>query len=97
MKHIVALCGLLGCALVATPAPAQVLLEMSQITCKEYEKLDAGDKGLVSAWIMGYFNASRNLNVVQERYVDRNLEKLNEYCHHHRESGILAAIEKIGH
>jgi len=63
----------------------------------EYEALEPGDKGLISAWILGYFNASRNLNIVQERYVDRNLEKLNEYCHHHKESGILADIEKIGH
>ena len=35
--------------------------------------------------------------MAQERYVDRNLEKLNEYCHHHKELGILADIEKIGH
>jgi hypothetical protein len=43
------------------------------------------------------FNAGRNFTVVQERDVDRNLEKLNEYCRHHKESGILADIEKIGH
>ena len=97
MKRIIALFGLICCALVATPAPAQELVEMSQITCKEYEKLPAGDKALVSAWILGYFDAGRNLNVAQERYVDRNLEKLNEYCHHHKELGILADIEKIGH
>jgi acid stress chaperone HdeB len=97
MKRIIALSGLLCCALVTTPASSQVLLEMSQITCKEYEALEPGDKGLISAWILGYFNASRNLNIVQERYIDRNLEKLNEYCHHHKESGILADIEKIGH
>jgi len=97
MKRIIALSGLLCCALISTSASSQVLLEMSQITCKEYEALEPGDKGLTSAWILGYFNASRNLNIVQERYVDRNLEKLNEYCHHHKESGILADIEKIGH
>ncbi len=97
MKRIIALFGLLSCALVTTPASSQVLLEMTQITCKEYEKLDAADKGLISAWILGYFNGSHNLNIVQERYIDRNLEKLNEYCKHHHESGILADIEKIGH
>ena len=97
MKRIIALSGLLCCALISTSASSQVLLEMSQITCKEYEALEPGDKGLISAWILGYFNASRNLNIVQERYVDRNLEKLNEYCRHHKDSGILEDIEKIGH
>jgi acid stress chaperone HdeB len=97
MKRIFALFGVAASLSAATPASSQVVLEMSQITCKDFAAMDPATKPLVAAWILGYFNAGRNLNVVQERYLDRNLEKLGEYCKHHPTSGILADIEKIGH
>jgi hypothetical protein len=97
MKRIIASFGLLACLSAATPATSQVILDMSEITCKEFAGYDADTKTLVAAWVLGYFNASRNLNVVQERYINRNLEKLGEYCKHHPASGVLADIEKIGH
>jgi acid stress chaperone HdeB len=97
MKRIFALLGLVASLSAATPASSQVVLEMSQVTCKEFAAMEPGNKALVAAWILGYFNAGRNLHIVQERYIDRNLEKLGEYCKHHPASGVLADIEKIGH
>jgi acid stress chaperone HdeB len=97
MKRILAIFAAVASLSAATPASSQIILEMSQITCKDFAELEPGSKALVAAWILGYFNAGRNLNIVQERYIDRNLEKLGEYCKHHQNSGILADIEKIGH
>lgn len=97
MKRIIALLGLAASLSAATPASSQVLLDMSSITCKEFAAMEPDGKAIVAAWILGYFNASRNLNIVQEQYIDRNLEKLGEYCKHHKGSGILADMEKIGH
>jgi hypothetical protein len=97
MKRIIASFGLLACLSAATPASSQVILEMSEITCKDFAGYDADTKTLVAAWMGGYFSAGRNLNVVQSRYLNRNLEKVGEYCKHHPASGLLADFEKIGH
>jgi acid stress chaperone HdeB len=97
MKRIFVLFAAVACLSAATPASSQVVLDISSISCKDFAAMEPGAKALVAAWIGGWFSASRNLNVVQEQYMERNLEKVGEYCKHHKTSGILADMEKIGH
>ena len=97
MKRIFAIFGLVAAVSAATPASSQVLLEMSEITCKEFAGYDDDTKALVAAWMMGYFSAGRNLNIVQSRYIDRNLEKVGQYCKKHKSDPLLAVVEKVAH
>lgn len=97
MKRLIAFCGLAACLSAATPAAAQVAVEMSEITCKEFAGYDADTRALVAAWMLGYFNAGRNLNVVQTQYVERNLEKVGQYCKKHKKDSILSVVEKVSH
>ena len=46
-------------------ARAQVVVDLSLITCKQLLELDQERQTLVSSWMAGYFSASKkNLNVV---------------------------------
>jgi acid stress chaperone HdeB len=62
----------LALCLPTPPAQAQVILDISLITCQQFTSSDPDRKELVSAWMSGYFSASKDLNVLDFRYTERN-------------------------
>jgi hypothetical protein len=49
---------------------------------------------LIGAWMSGYFSASKNLNAVDFRYVDRNQRVIGKYCKAHRSDTVMNAMQK---
>lgn len=78
----------------AAPAKAQVMIEMSQITCKQFSEYDADTQNFIASWMRGYFSASKNLDVVEMRYVKRNTTKVAAYCKKRPKETLFSAIEK---
>jgi acid stress chaperone HdeB len=54
--RIIVAAAVLGAAC-ATPASAQVILDMSLITCKQFLEYPPERKDLVASWMSGYFSA----------------------------------------
>jgi acid stress chaperone HdeB len=77
-----------------TPAKAQVVIEMSLITCKQYMDADPDRKELIASWMSGYFSSSKNLNVLDFAYVARNKRVVGDYCKKHGGETLMSAIEK---
>lgn len=51
------------CVLILTnfmPAHAQVVIDLSVLTCKQLLDLDAERQALISSWMGGYFSATKN-------------------------------------
>ena len=46
----------------AVPTKAQVSLDMSLITCKQYMESPPERKELIGNWMRGYFSATKNLD-----------------------------------
>src|SRR6478735_7616864 len=66
--YIIAAAALLAAA---APAKAQVI-DLSLITCKQLLTTEPDRQAFIAWWMSGYFSASKNLNVVDVRYVERN-------------------------
>jgi acid stress chaperone HdeB len=79
------------------PAKAQVVIDVSQITCAQYLKSDDADRILLSAWVGGYFNSSRNLTLIQSAYVKRNHDVIVKYCEEHKSAKLLESVLKEFH
>jgi acid stress chaperone HdeB len=79
------------------PAKAQVILEMSQITCGQYLALPEDQEALVSSWMGGYFGSSRNLTTIDSRYVKRNHDVIDKFCKEHKATPLLDAVMKEFH
>ena len=47
-----------------SPVKAQVILEMSALTCDNYLEAPPERQNLMAAWTSGYFNAARNMPTV---------------------------------
>jgi acid stress chaperone HdeB len=86
--------GVVATVAMAAPAKAQVMIEMSEITCKQFSEYDPETKDFISNWMRGYFSAKENLSVVESRYVKRNTEKILRYCEKMPKSSLMDAIQK---
>jgi len=76
------------------PAKAQVRLDMTRITCGQWLGYDPERKQFVRLWLSGYFSASRNNDVLDLQYLQRNTEKGIAYCKTHKEETLMSAIRK---
>ena len=94
MNRKLIMAGVLAAAAIAAPASAQVTVDMSEITCKQFGEYDANTQAFVSEWMAGYFSATKNLVVVDERYVKRNTSKILAYCKRRPKETLFKAIQK---
>lgn len=76
------------------PANAQVTIEMSEITCKDFAGYDAETQDFIGNWMRGYWMSSKNLTVIDSKYVKRNTAKIARYCKKLPKSKLMDAIQK---
>ncbi len=82
-------------AFAAAPAHAQVIVDMSEITCKQLGEYDPDTRQFITSWMSGYFSAEKNFNVLEMRYLKRNKEKVGVYCKTHAKETLFNAIKKV--
>jgi acid stress chaperone HdeB len=76
------------------PAKAQVVLEMSAVTCEQYLKSAPEEQATLASWMSGYFNASKNVATVDLREAERNLKVVARYCKIHKKETLMNAVQK---
>ena len=76
------------------PSHAQVVIDLSLITCKQLLESDTERQMLISSWMGGYFSATKNLNEVDLRYVRRNAKVVGQYCKTHKSDTVMNAMQK---
>jgi acid stress chaperone HdeB len=79
------------------PASAQVVVDMSQITCGQFISSKDIDQPVIASWIGGYFSSSRNLTMIDSRYVKRNLDVITKYCKENKSAPLLESAMKEFH
>ena len=85
------------CVLLVTsiaPARAQVVIDLSLITCKQLLDSDAELQALISSWMSGYFSATKNLSELDFRYVKRNAKVVGSYFKTHKSDTVMNAMQK---
>jgi acid stress chaperone HdeB len=92
-RMIVATTLLLACGSVV-PATAQTVLDLSLITCQQLLASDVERQTLIGSWMSGYFSASKNLDTLDFRYVERNQRVVGKYCKAHKSETVMSAMQK---
>ena len=88
------------CVLLVTsiaPARAQVVIDLSLITCKQLLNSYAELQALISSWMSGYFSATKNLSELDFRYVKRNAKVVGNYCKTYKSDTVMNAMQKNWH
>jgi acid stress chaperone HdeB len=86
--------GVVAAIAMAVPASAQVTVEMSEITCKQFAEYDSETKAFIGNWMRGYYSATKNLSTIDSRYVKRNTEKILAYCKKKPNESLMTAAQK---
>ena len=76
------------------PARAQVVIDLSLITCKQLLESDAERQTLIKSWMSGYFSAAKNLSVLDFNYAKRNAKVVGDYCRTHKADTVMNAMQK---
>jgi acid stress chaperone HdeB len=93
MRIIIATALILICGS-AVPAKAQAVLDLSLITCQQLLASDPERQALVGSWMSGYFSATKNLDTLDFRYVERNRRVVGNYCKAHKSETVMSAMQK---
>jgi acid stress chaperone HdeB len=94
MKRIIVVTTLLLACGSAVPARAQAVLDLSLITCQQLLAADAERQALIGSWMSGYFSATKNLDTLDFRYVERNRRVVGNYCKTHKSETVMSAMQK---
>ena len=94
MKPSIFVVAIMALSAMTSAAKAQVVVDISLITCKQLLESDQERQTLISSWMAGYFSASKNLNVVDFRYVKRNGNVISKYCKTHKSDTVMNAMQK---
>jgi acid stress chaperone HdeB len=87
---------LAGALLAATvPAKAQVVLDMSQITCGQYLDAAKDDQAFIASWLSGYFHAEFNNAELNLRAAKHNYDIIKRHCESHKKEMVMTTIKKI--
>ena len=91
------LTGLLFTALLVPAAHAQVSvsIDVSKITCDQLRN-KANNPVAVALWLNGYYAGKRNDTTIDVVSLDRNAEKVSEYCGANPTVTLMKAIETVG-
>ena len=77
------------------PAKAQTIIEMSALKCSDYLEAPAERQEQFAAWMSGYFNAERNMPMVDLKRFATNKKKVEKYCSSYKKDNLMNVIRKV--
>ncbi len=78
---------------VANPAPAQVTVDVSKITCWQFITYKVTNPKYIAVWVSGYHHGKRGDTVLDTQQLLANAEKLEEYCAKNPDVPMMEAAE----
>lgn len=94
LRHATIAACALPLAALSNPANAQVVLDLTMITCGQYMEQSRDNQDVLAAWMSGYFNAARNQSMVDLARFERNRKVVEKYCRSHKPETLMSAIQR---
>lgn len=87
----VALFGLIS----ISPTQAQMTVDLTKVTCKQFVTYEITDARSLSLWLSGYFNAQRKNTTVDVSAFRKKSNALKDYCLSHFEIPLMDAAKTV--
>ena len=95
IKFILAALGLI-LALEKVPlAQAQVTLDISKITCEQYNAYKITNPQNIAIWVNGYYHGKRGDVTLDTQGLIANARKLRDYCRRNPQTLVMQAVETL--
>jgi hypothetical protein len=77
------------------PAASQTIIEMTALKCSDYLEAPPVRQEQYAAWMSGYFNAARNMPMVDLKRFATNKKLVEKYCRGHKNDNLMNVIRKV--
>ena len=75
------------------PAHAQVTIDVSKITCKQFLLDSVAPTKSVALWLSGYYNGKHGNTVIDPAAMQKNADKVEDYCRMNLDMTVMDAVE----
>ena len=81
----------------STFAFAQVSVDASKITCKQFALYEVARPRLIAIWLSGYYAGRRELPTIDIQTLEKNLKAMERFCAKvdNLELPLMQAVEKV--
>jgi hypothetical protein len=81
----------------STVAFAQVSVDVSKITCKQFVLHEVARPRLIAIWLSGYYAGKRGFPTIQVQALEKNMKELENFCKKvdNLEVPLMQAVEKV--
>jgi len=89
--------GLFFSCCLASPAQAQVSIDVSKITCDQFVHGKVGTPRTIGVWLSGFYHGKRNKQIVDPESFEDNLSKVQQFCYDEKnwKLPVMQAIERV--
>ncbi len=81
--------GLLG----AASAQAQVTIDVAKVSCQQFLVDKVAPTKYVVLWLSGYFNGQRSNTLIDVGAMDKNADKVEDYCRLNQQTPVMDAVK----
>jgi acid stress chaperone HdeB len=78
-----------------SPTQAQMTVDLTKVTCKQFVTYEITDARSLSLWLSGYFNAQRKNTTVDVSAFRKKSNALKDYCLSHFETPLMDAAKTV--
>jgi acid stress chaperone HdeB len=82
-------------ALEAAPAHAQVMLDMSKVTCDQYYGYKVANPQNIAIWLSGYQHGKRGDTMLDTQALVEKAKKVRDYCRRNPQTLVMQAVETL--
>ena len=80
--------------LAALPARAQTTVDVAKISCRQFISDDIALSKSIAVWLSGYYSGLQRNTVVDMGRMERNIDKVEDFCRLNMEMMLMDATKK---
>ena len=89
------ICSLLALLLSPPMLHAQVTVDVTKITCRQFLTGRMLPTKSMALWFGGYFNGKRGVTIIDVGAMKANGKKVEDYCGLHQDETVMKAVETL--
>ena len=74
---------------------AQTSIDVSQITCEQFNFYKVADPQRIAIWLSGYYHGKRNDPILEKQRLEEDVDKLISFCYSNEKLKLFEAVEKV--
>jgi len=79
----------------ALPAKAQVTIDVSKITCKQFRGFEITNPNNIAIWLSGYYHGKKGITVLQVDKFKSITEKVSDVCILHPDAPVMQVVSEV--